>query len=425
MGGRTMSKETSSNRFNRRTVIKSVGAIGVMQVTSPFVIKALGDTPIKMGMVDPLTGVYAAVANNEVIGAKFAVEQINAKGGVLGRPLELLVEDSANDVGTGVQKTRKLIERDQVSFIIGDVNSGIAQAMAQVTAEKKILHVVSGGHTDGITGKDCKWNVFRVCNTTRTEANSVSDILFNKYGKKWHFITPDYAFGHTLQQAGEANLKKLGGTMTGNELTPLGTTDFSAYLIKARAANPDVLLVLPQGSDMINCLKQIAQFGIDKQIHVAGLQQELESLEAMPPEARVGIWMFEWYWKQRGVPGVDQFVADIRKRSNGKVPTARTWFGYTSVQTYALVANQEKSLDAVKLAKALGNFELPADVKLQPNKCYYRAGDHQLMTSSFVGEALQKPAGDPEDLFRVDQVVAGDKVSPAETETGCSLQWPA
>jgi branched-chain amino acid transport system substrate-binding protein len=420
-----MSKNTSLSSFNRRTVIKGAGAIGALQVTSPFIIKALGETPIKIGMVDPLTGVYAAVAQNEVIGAKFAVEQINAKGGVLGRPLELLVEDSANDVGTGVQKTRKLIERDEVSFIIGDVNSGIAQAMAQVTAEKKVLHVVSGGHTDGITGKDCKWNVFRVCNTTRTEANSVSDILFNKYGKKWHFITPDYAFGHTLQQAGEANLKKLGGTMTGNELTPLGTTDFSAYLIKARAANPDVLLVLPQGSDMVNCLKQIAQFGIDKQIHVAGLQQELESLEAMPPEARVGIWMFEWYWKQPGVAGVEKFVADIRKRSNGKVPTARTWFGFTSVQTYALVANREKTLDAVKLAKALGNFELPDDVKLQPNKCYYRAGDHQLMTSAFVGEALQKPAGDTEDLFRVDQVVAGDKVNPPESDTGCKLQWPA
>ena len=420
-----MSKSTSSNRFNRRTVIKAAGAIGAMQVTSPFTIKALGETPIKIGMVDPLTGVYAAVANNEVIGAKFAVEQINAKGGVLGRPLELLVEDSANDVGTGVQKTRKLIERDQVQFIIGDVNSGIAQAMAQVTAEKKVLHVVSGGHTDGITGKDCKWNVYRVCNTTRAEANSVSDLLFTKYGKKWHFITPDYAFGHTLQQAGAANLKRLGGTMTGNELTPLGTTDFSAYLIKARAANPDVLLVLPQGSDMVNCLKQIAQFGIDKQIHVAGLQQELESLEAMPPEARVGIWMFEWYWKQPGVPHVEQFVADIRKRSNGKVPTARTWFGFTSVQTYALAANHEKTLDAVKLAKALGNFELPAEVKLQPNKCYYRAGDHQLMTSSFVGEALGKPAGDAEDLFRVDHVLAGDKVNPPESDTGCKLQWPA
>jgi branched-chain amino acid transport system substrate-binding protein len=409
----------------RRTILKAGLAIGAMQVASPFVVKSLADEPIKIGMIDPFTGVYAGVAQNELIGAKFAVEQVNAKGGVLGRQIELLVEDSANDVGTGVQKARKLIERDGVQFLIGDVNSGIALAIAQVSHEKKVLHVVSGGHTDGITGKDCHWNVYRVCNTTKMEANSVAELLFNKYGKKWHFITPDYAFGHTLQEAAEADLKKYGGAITGNELTPLGTTDFSAYLIKARAANPDVLLVLPQGLDMVNCLKQIAQFGIDKQIHVAGLQQELESLEAMPPEARVGIWMFEWYWKQPGVPGVEKFVADIRARSGGKVPTARTWFGYTSVMTYALIANREKTLDAVKLARALGDFELPDDVKLQPNKCYYRKGDHQLMTSAFVGQALTKPAGDPEDLFQVDSIVPGDKTSPPENETGCTLQWPA
>jgi branched-chain amino acid transport system substrate-binding protein len=411
--------------LGRRTLLKGAAAVGALQVASPFLIKARGETPIKVGMVDPLTGVYAAVAQNEVTGAKLAVEQINAKGGVLGRPIELLVEDSANDVGTGVQKTRKLIERDEVNFIIGDVNSGIAQAMAQVTAEKKVLHVVSGGHTDGITGKDCKWNVYRVCNTTRMEANSVSELLFNKYGKKWHFITPDYAFGHTLYDACTANLKKLGGTVTGNELTPLATSDFSAYLIKARAANPDVLIVLVQGSDMVNCLKQVVQFGIDKQIHVAGTQQELESLEAMPPEARVGIWMFEWYWKQANTPHLDKFVADIRQRTGGKVPTARTWFGYTSMHTFALVANQQKTLEAMKLAQALGDFELPDEVKLQPNKVYYRKGDHQLMTSAFVGQAQSKGESDPEDLFKVDQIVAGDKTAPPVAETGCTLQWPA
>jgi branched-chain amino acid transport system substrate-binding protein len=411
--------------LGRRTLLKGAAAIGALQVASPFVIAARGETPIKVGMVDPLTGVYSAVAQNEVAGVKLAVEQINAKGGVLGRPIELLVEDSANDVGTGVQKTRKLIERDEVSFIIGDVNSGIAQAMAQVTAEKKVLHVVSGGHTDGITGKDCKWNVYRVCNTTRMEANSVSNLLFTKYGKKWHFITPDYAFGHTLYDACTANLQKLGGTATGNELTPLGTSDFSAYLIKARAANPDVLIVLVQGSDMVNCLKQIVQFGIDKQIHVAGTQQELESLKAMPPEARIGIWMFEWYWKQANTPHLAEFVADIRKRTNGNVPTARTWFGFTSMHTFAQVANQQKTLDAMKLAQALGDMELPPEVKLQPNKVYYRKGDHQLMTSAFVGEAQAKGESDPEDLFKVDNIIEGDKTSPPVAETGCTLQWPA
>jgi branched-chain amino acid transport system substrate-binding protein len=419
-----MPSTIAQHLFDRRTVLKGAAAAGALQVASPFIITARGETPIRIGMVDPFTGVYAAVAQNELIGAKLAVEQINAKGGVLGRPIELLVEDSANDVGTGVQKTRKLIERDQVSFIIGDVNSGIAQAMAQVTAEKKVLHVVSGGHTDSITGKDCKWNVYRVCNTTRMEANSVTDLLFSKYGKKWHFITPDYAFGHTLYDACAANLKKLGGTITGNELTPLGTSDFSAYLIKARAANPDVLLLLPQGSDMVNCLKQIVQFGINKQIHVAGTQQELESLESLPPEARIGIWMFEWYWQQPNTPHLAEFVADIRKRTDGKVPTARTWFGYTSVYTYALVANREKTLDSLKLAQALSDFELPPEVKLQPNKVYYRKGDHQLMTSAFVGEAQSK-GNDPEDLFKVNEIVAGDKTAPPVADTGCTVQWPA
>src|SRR5215469_12175033 len=269
----------NSRRVNRRVVVQGVAALAGAQITSPFIIHARGETPLKLGMVDPITGVYAALAQNEVIGAKFAVEQINAKGGILGRPINLLLEDSANDVGTGVQKTRKLIERDQVAFIIGDVNSAIAQAMAQVTAELKTLHIVAGGHTDGITGSDCKWNVFRVCNTTRMEANSVCDVLFSKYGKKWHFITPDYAFGHTLQEACADNLKKFGGTITGNELTPVGTSDFSAYLIKARAARPELLVLLLGGGDMVNCLKQIAQFGIDKQIHIAGTQQELENLK--------------------------------------------------------------------------------------------------------------------------------------------------
>ena len=420
-----MPKRSFSKNVNRRTLLQGAAAIGAMQITSPFIVKALGETPIKVGMIDPLTGVYAAYATNEVMGAKLAIEQLNVRGGVLGQQIELLVEDSANDVGTGVQKARKLIERDGIQFLIGDVNSAIALAIGQVSNEKGILHIVSGGHTDGVTGKDCHWNVYRVCNTTSMEANAVAEQLFTKYGKKWHFITPDYAFGHTLQQAAEKDLKKFGGTMTGNELTPLGTTDFSAYLIKARAANPDVLLVLPQGGDMINCMKQIAQFGINKALHVAGLQQELESLEAMPPEARVGTWMFEWYWKQPGVPHVEKFVADIRKMNSARVPTARHWFGYTSMMTYGLVANQEKSLDGKKLARALGGFVLPDEVKLQPNKCYYRAGDHQLMTSSFVGQAQSVGKDDPEDLFQVDTVVPGDKTSPPESETGCTLQWPA
>ena len=176
-------------------------------------------------MIDPLTGVYAAFARDEVKGATYAVGEINKAGGILGRQVQLLVEDSANDVGTGVQKARKLIDRDQVNAIFADVNSAIAYAVSQVTSEKKVFHIVPGGHTDPITGKDCKWNVFRVCNTTAMDAAAVSGELIKQFGKRWFFITPDYAYGHTLQEAFIKKLKAAGGEYQGDML-PISTTRF-------------------------------------------------------------------------------------------------------------------------------------------------------------------------------------------------------
>src|SRR6201993_3620331 len=215
----------------RRLVLKVAAAAGLMQVAAPFIIKARGEEPIKFGLDDPLTGTYAELGKNEQIGCQFAIDQINARGGLLGPTAELRVEDSTSaDTGIAVQKARKLIERDKVDFFLGNVNSAMAIALGEVSNELKKLHIVTGGHTDSVTGSDCHWNVFRVCNTTRMETNSVSKTLFSKYGRKWYFITPDYAFGHTLQEGFEASLKQFGGTEVGASLTPLGATDYSSYL---------------------------------------------------------------------------------------------------------------------------------------------------------------------------------------------------
>src|SRR5579871_2982893 len=140
---RTMTKIHQG--VGRRRIIQAGVALGASQVIGmPFIIKARGETPVKIGFIDPITGSLSALAVSEVEGAKWTVEQINKKGGILGRPVELLVEDSANDTGTGVAKTHKLIERDKVNAIFGDVNSGIAYAMSQVTSDAKVLHVVPG-----------------------------------------------------------------------------------------------------------------------------------------------------------------------------------------------------------------------------------------------------------------------------------------
>lgn len=412
--------------INRRKLLKVAAAASAVQMSSPFVISALGEETVKIGLDDPLTGAYASLGKNELIGAQLAVEQINAKGGILGRRTELLVEDSTTgDVGTAVQKARKLIDRDKVSFLIGNVNSAIALALGQVAAEKNTLMIVPGGHTDAVTGKDCHWSVFRICNTTWMETNSIAKLLIEKYGKKWYFITPDYAFGHTLQQGFEAGLKKYGGTEVGADLSPLGTTDFSSYLIKAGSANPDVIIFLHAGDDMVNVIKQAVQFGFDKRFHLAGAQQELEVLTGLSPEARVGSWVFEWYWNQPKVPHVAEFVSEIRKKSGGKVPTARTWFGFASVWSCALAANHAKSLEAPAMAKALRGMKLPPEIALMPNEAYFREGDNQLMSTLFVGHAQSKGLTDPEDLFVVDDLVKGDAVALPVSQTGCSMKLPA
>jgi branched-chain amino acid transport system substrate-binding protein len=414
----------SSFGVRRRAFLGAGLAAGALQVFSPFVRTARAADAVKIGLDNPITGPLASLGKNELIGCQMAIDAINAKGGILGRPVELIVEDSTSgDAGTAVMKARKLIEGNQVDFLLGNVNSALALAMAQVSNEKAILHIVPGGHTDAVTGASCHWNVFRVCSTTQMEANAVADALIRAYGKKFYYVTFDYAFGHTLEAGLIKATTALGGTRAGGDLVPLGTSDYSSYLINAQAANPDVIMFLIGGDDMTNALKQAVQFGLDKKVHLAGAQQELEPLEGLPPEARIGTWVMEWYWNQPGAPHVAEFVEATKKRT-GRVPTARTWFGYVSVFTCALAAAKANSLKALDMARALQDFHLPPEIALGPNPAFYRAGQNQLLASLFVGEA-QASGSAPDDLFKVASVVNGAAAAGPLEESGCKMTWPA
>lgn len=408
----------------RRTLLQAGATIGGLQLASPFIISARGEVPVKIGMVDPLTGSYAAIARSEVEGAKLGVEVVNKAGGILGRQVQLLVEDSANDVGTGVQKAHKLIDRDGIDVLFGDVNSAIALAMAGVSYNAKKLHIVTGGHTDSITGKDCHWNVFRICNTTTMDASANAEVLMKKFGKKWFFLTPDYAYGHSVKESFAKRLKAQGGQFE-EVLAPLGTSDFSAYLIKARAYKPDVLINIMGGADQVNSMKQFVQFGLNKQMAVGGSLMEQEVQAALPPAARLGWWTMEWYWKQPNVPHVKEFVDAIRKQTNS-IATARHWFGYVGVHTVKLAAEKVKSLDGIKMAHAMEGLELPPDVALQASKPFYRAGDHELMSSVFAGELHNPvPGGSKDDMFTVHSLVPGELAAGPVADTGCKISWPA
>lgn len=384
---------------------------------------AASEKPVKIGMLDPLTGTYAALGKSEYLGAQLALDQVNKKGGILGRPVELHIEDEAASPGLAVQKARKLVNSEGANFLMGAVSSAVALSLNQTANELKTLYVDTGGHTDPVTGKDCKWTTFRTCSTTWMLTAGNFGTLFKKFGKKWFFITPDYAFGHSLEKDYSEQLKKAGGTVLGNALSPLGATDYSSYLIQAKAAKPDVLILLVDGEDLVNCMKQLTQFGMQKDMAIGGALQELEVLSALPTVARIGWWVFEWWWDQPNQPGVKEFVEAYKPKSGGKYPSARSWFGFASLHAIALAANKAKSLDTLKVVKAMEGLELPPEVALQPNNPTYRAGDHQLIANEYSGYVNQH--GKYPDLFHVAEIVPGSKIARSVAEDGCHLTYPS
>ena len=196
-----MSSGLLQKKVDRRTLVKTAAVAGVAQMASPFVMTAWSADNVKIGLDNPLTGTYAALGKNELIGCQLAVEQINAKGGILGRKVELLVEDfdlrrRRHRRAEGAQADRP--RQGRFPGRQHQLGAGRRDGQRRPT-KRSVFHVVPGGHTDSVTGSNCHWNVFRICNTTQMEANAVAGTLIKKAGKKWYYITPDYAFGHTLQ----------------------------------------------------------------------------------------------------------------------------------------------------------------------------------------------------------------------------------
>ncbi|ABQ29064.1 ABC transporter substrate-binding protein [Acidiphilium cryptum] len=416
-------KSLNPGSLDRRGLLKAAGATGASSLILPNISWAASEKPVKIGMIDPRTGTYAAAGFSEIHGATMAIDEINKKGGILGRPVQMFVEDSESLPGPGVTKAQKLVAEDKVNFLMGAVNSATAESLSQFALQHNMLYIDTGGHVDDVTGSKCHWTTFRTCSTTWMLTAGDFETLFKKFGKKWFFITPDYAFGHAEHRDYVKQLQKAGGKSVGNALAPLGTTDFSSYLIRARAAKPDVLICLQAGDDLVNLLKQAVQFGLDKQMAIAGALQEMEVLESLPKAALLGWWTFEWYWNQPGVPHVADFVTAYKRRFGDKVPTARSWFGYVSAHSIALAANQAKTLDSLKVVKALEGMELPPEIALQPGKVHYRAGDHQMMANMFPGY-VPKDASYP-NLFKVADVVPSEKIALSPAAAGCKMTYPS
>ena len=378
---------------SRRNVLKA-GAAGALALGFPAIVRAQSGA-IKIGHLTPLTGFLGALGEYAVMGIKMATEEINAAGGVMGRKLDVMSEDSVNPA-TASTKAQRMLERDGVEFLMGEINSASAQTIMQVAARNKRLFLQIGARSDVLRGKNCNRYTFHVDIPVTVMVNAAGQALLRDghiKGKRIFALTSDYLFGHDLAKAAKAFIAANGGTIVGDELTATDTTDFSPFLLKIRQAKPDLVATNLGGNQVTNFVKQYAEFGLPYQ--VAGFNLNTADAWAAGEGNLAGIWPTVWH-HDLDTPGTKAFVAAFRQKY-GKPPENHAWIEYVSLKIMAQAMNATKSTDTDKL---IAYFESQAEFDLlKARKGFFRSWDHQLIQEAFPFTV--KPKGQAKDKWDI------------------------
>jgi len=372
-------------QFTRRRLLQSAGGLALASsIAAPSVLLAQSADVIRIGHLTPRTGFLGPLGEYGVMAIDLAVEEINAKGGVMGRKIELLKEDSVNPQ-TASTKAERMIERDKVACIIGEISSASCLTIAQVAQRTKTLFINTGGNSDALRGSDCKRYMFHVESQNSMYVKTAGRAHLRNglvKGKKWYSLTADYAFGHDLLKVSKRFMEANGGQFVGDDLVPTDAADFSSYLLKIRDAKPDLVVINLAGNQITNFLKQYAEFGLT--FPVGGFGFDTALAWAAGKGNFVGTWPVVWH-HLINTPGTKAFVGAFTKKY-GKPPENQAWGDYIAMKIVAQTINDLKSLDSPKFIEHLekgAKFDL-----LKTREGYFRASDHQLMHEMYTVTAL-------------------------------------
>src|SRR3989449_6651872 len=281
---------------SRRRVLKAIAGSAAVasSLGFPAIVRAQQDT-LKFGHLTPRTGFLGQLGDYGFKAAVMAVEEANTGGGVLGRKIELIAEDSVNP-GVAVTKAQKLVERDKVLCLLGEISSASALAIAEQANRYKVPYINTGANSDELRGKNCNRYMFHVegCNTMYTKTIGRWQQSKNLIkGAKGYMLTADYAFGHDLFRVSSRFLTENGGTVMANDMVPTNTPDYSAYILKIRQAKPDFVYINLAGADQTTFLKQYKEYGLP--IPLAGGVMDTVPLSGAGIDSLSGHWQSLWY----------------------------------------------------------------------------------------------------------------------------------
>jgi branched-chain amino acid transport system substrate-binding protein len=416
---------TASPASARRRRILQAGAAAIAGASTmgfPAIVRAQSDKII-IGHLTPRTGFLGPMGEYAVMSINLAVEEQNKAGGLLGRQLTLLSEDSVNPP-TASSKAQRLLERDGAALLIGEISSASALGIAQVAQRNKKLFMNTGCNSDELRGKSCNKFMFHIEAANSTYVKACGQQLLQNgliKGKKLYALTADYAFGHDLLRTAKVFVGANGGTIANDELVPTDATDFSPYLLKIRQAKPDLVISNLAGNQITNFIKQYSEFGLP--FPIAGFGFDTVAAWGAGADNFAGTWPTTWHHDVDS-PSSRAFVAAFIKKY-GKPPENQAWGEYVGFRSVAQAIAETKSLDTMKLIEY---FEKGAQIDiLKGRKGVYRDWDHQLMQEMYT--ISPKPKGrakDQWDFLQLGAAVPGpnaplDSIAPTMQENACKF----
>jgi branched-chain amino acid transport system substrate-binding protein len=318
---------------------------------------ALAELPatVKVGILNDMNGPFADQSGKgSVVAAQMAAEDFAEQGG--GFQIEILAADHRNKPDVGAQIVREWVDRDGVDAVADAVNSGVGLAVNTVMAEKHRTFIATNVGTSDLTGKFCQPTTVQWTMDTYALGNTMARAMVEQHADTWYYISFDYALGAALERDSSAVLTSLGGKVLGSVKHPLGSTDFSSYLLQAQASGAKVVALADTGADLINAVKQAAEFGLTQKQLLAGLFTQIVDVDSIGLQAAQGLTVTEaFYWDLND--NTRAFARRFAQRFNGRIPTANQAGVASSVLAY---------LNTVKGANSIVGEDVIAQMRRQP-----------------------------------------------------------
>ncbi len=275
-----------------------LGGLAATPLARPAILRAQGTSrPVRIGLLSDMSGVYRDVGGpGNHVATELAIQDFG--GSVLGRPIEIMQADDQDKPDVAAALAREWVDGQGVDVLADGAASSSGLAVQQVAREKKRIYLVTGPASSDFTGKQCSPYGIHFSYDTYALAHGTGNALTKAGGNSWFFITADYAFGYALERDTMAAVKAAGGTVLGAVRAPLGTADYSSFLIQAQASGAKVIGLANAGTDLQNCIKQGAEFGITKSgTRVATLLMQITDVNSLGQKACAGlVYTDSFYW---------------------------------------------------------------------------------------------------------------------------------